>query len=152
MSATNLSAEDGDFLVDVADRGAVSLTPRVENVRNIIIEVSRAILVNAPMHSITKMKEGILGVESSSHVWGGITASELHQLYRELLPTPEKIASMLSANCADREEERVFSFLRRYVRSLNQVDAVTFLRWITAGTCLWCSSRYLIQRMSNNWR
>ena len=133
MSATNLSAEDGDFLVDVADRGGVALTPRIENVRNIIIEVSRAILVNAPMHSMTKMKEGMLEVESSNHVWSGITASELHQLYSELLPTTEKIASMLSANCADREEERVFSFLRRYVGSLNQVDAVTFLRWITGS-------------------
>lgn len=43
---------------------------------------------------------------------------------------------MLSANSADREEERVFSFLRRYVRSLNQVDAVTFLRWITGSETL----------------
>lgn len=68
MSATNLSAEDGDFLVDVSDRGGVALTPRVENVRNIIIEVSRAILVNAPMHSMTKMKEGMLEVESRNHV------------------------------------------------------------------------------------
>ena len=88
------------------------------------------------MHSMAKMKEGMLEVDSRNHVWGGITASELHQLYSELLPTLEKIASMLSANSADREEKRVFSFLRRYVRTLNQVDAVTFLRWITGSETL----------------
>ena len=136
MSATHLSAEDTDFLVDFADRGGVALAPTVDNIIAIIIEVSRAILVNAPMHSMAKIKEGMLQVRDSSHVWCDIKAGELHRLYSELLPTPEKIASILSANCADQEEERVFSYLRQYTRSLNQENAVAFLRWVTGSETL----------------
>lgn len=140
MGATHLSLEDIDFLVDFADRGGVALVPTVHNIRNIVVEVSRAILVNAPMHCMAKLKEGMLQVKDSSHVWCGIKPRELHRLYSELLPTPEKITSILSANCVNREEERVFSFLKQYTRSLNQDNAVAFLRWITGSETLTVSS------------
>ena len=60
FTVTHLSAEDTGFLVDFANRGRVALAPTVGNIRNIVIEVSRAILVNAPMHSMAKMKKGML--------------------------------------------------------------------------------------------
>ena len=114
----------------------MALAPTVDNIRTIIIEVSRAILVNAPMHSMAKIKEGMLQVRDSSHVWCDIKAGELHRVYSELLPTPEKITSILSANCADQEEECVFSYFRQCTCSLNQENAVVFLRWVTGSETL----------------
>ena len=136
MSSNHLSPNDIDFLLDFAERGGVTFTPTIENVRKIVLEVARTVLINTPMHSMTKIKEGMLHVPGSHLVWANISVGELHQLYSELLPSPEKVTAMLTATCNDQEEERVFSFLRRYTLSLSQEKAVVFLRWVTGSETL----------------
>ena len=55
--------------MDFADRGGENLTPTVGNITNIVIDVSRAILLNAPMHTLKKIKEGMLQVKGSERAW-----------------------------------------------------------------------------------
>ena len=136
MGANHLSQEDKEFVLDFAERGGVSLIPTIGRIKDIVLEVAHAILVNAPMHTMHKIKEGMLQVPGSECIWCGINVREVQQLYSELLPTPEKVTAILSAACNDQEEERVFSFLRRYTHSLTQEHSVAFLRWVTGSETL----------------
>ena len=135
-SSSHLAPEDRDFILDFADRGGVTLNPTERNVKDIVIEVARAILVNAPMHTMLKIKEGMLHIPGCDRVWGDMTVKELHLLYNELMPSPEKVAAILNASCENKEEERVFSFLQRYTRSLSQENSVKCLRWVTGSETL----------------
>ena len=136
MSSSHLFANDIDFILDFGERGGVNFTPTIENIRKIVVEVARAVLINTPFHSMGKIKDGMLQVPGSHLLWSGISVDELHQLYCELLPSPEKVTAILSAVCKEQEEERVFSFLRRYTSSLSQENAVGFLRWVTGSETL----------------
>lgn len=135
-SSNHLAPEDRDFMLDFADRGGVTLNPTQGNVKDIVIEVARAILVNVPMHTMLKIKEGMLQIPGCNRIWSDMKVEDLHILYNELLPSPEKVAAILSAACKNQEEERVFSFLRRYTRSLSQESSVKFLRWVTGSETL----------------
>lgn len=66
MSTTHLSTEDKEFLIDFAKRGGVALVPTVTNIRKIVVELARAVFINTPMHSMTKIKEGTLQVRDSA--------------------------------------------------------------------------------------
>jgi len=65
LSSNHLSPKDADFLLDFAKRGGLTFTPTIENVSKIILEVARTVLINTPMHSMAKLKEGMLHVTGS---------------------------------------------------------------------------------------
>ena len=136
MSSSHLSTNDIDFILYFGERGGVNFTPTIENIRKIVVEVARAVLINTPFHSMGKIKDGMFQVPGSHLLWSGISVDELRQLYCELLPSPEKVTAILSAVCKEQEEEHVFSFLRCYTSSLSQENAVGFLRWVTGSETL----------------
>lgn len=55
-------------MLDFADRGGVTLNPTQGNVKDIVIEVARAILVNVAMHTMLKIKEGMLQIPDRKSV------------------------------------------------------------------------------------
>lgn len=135
-SPSNLLQEDTEFLLDFASRGGVTMYPTRNNAGDIVSMVATAILVNTPMHTMAKLKEGMLQIPGCHRIWSDIKVEELHELYNELLPSSEKVAALLTGVCQNREEERVFSFVRRYVCSLSREKCITFLRWVTGSETL----------------
>lgn len=136
LCATELDPMDGEFLLDLEDRAGVTMMATIKNCNTIVQFVSRSLLIEAPMHTMTKIKEGMMQIPHSQQLWESITTEELFNLYEELQPTPGKVASLFSVICETPEENRVFDYLQRYVRSLSHEDCVKFLRWVTGSECL----------------
>ncbi|XP_044175988.1 uncharacterized protein LOC122959013 [Acropora millepora] len=72
-------------------------------------------------------------------IWKAINASDIRTLYVHLCPSAEKLVELLepSDECMplNSRRDRVFEFLRRYVRSLSKEKVPSFLQFVT-GTSL----------------
>lgn len=72
-------------------------------------------------------------------IWKAINASDIRTLYVRLCPSAEKLVELLEPSYEymplNSRRDRVFEFLRRYVRSLSKEKVPSFLQFVT-GTSL----------------
>ena len=72
-------------------------------------------------------------------IWKAINASDIRTLYVRLYPTAEKLLELLEPSDEymplNSRHDRVFEFLRRYVRRLSKEKVPSFLKFVT-GTSL----------------
>ena len=71
-------------------------------------------------------------------VWEELGAGAIRALYASLYPTPEKVVALLEASKEytplSARRDRVFEFLRRYVRSLPRDKVSNFLQFVTGSS------------------
>ena len=77
--------------------------------------------------------------EAHPALWKDVDATIIRALYVRLYPSVEKVAEMLETSeeykLLDYCHDRVFGFLRRFVRSLSKEKVPSFLQFLT-GTSL----------------
>ena len=79
--------------------------------------------------------------EAHPALWKGVDATIIRALYVRLYPTVEKVAEMLETSeeykLLDYCHDRVFGFLRRFVRSLSKEKVPSFLVWLSFLISRW---------------
>ena len=65
-----------------------------------------------------------------------MTREELDSLYQMCSPSPERVAGQLNATPNDPQEEKVYRWVKHYVRNLDTKMAVKFVCFCTASDLL----------------
>lgn len=65
------------------------------------------------------------------HIWCGVKVEEPNELYSELLPSPEKVATILTGVYQNKEEEKMFSSSEDTYVLYPSKTVYHFLRWAT---------------------
>lgn len=68
--------------------------------------------------------------------WNALTREELDSLHQMCSPSPERVAGQLNGTPNDPQEEKVYRWVKRYVRNLDAKMAVKFFRFCTASDVL----------------
>ena len=71
-------------------------------------------------------------------LWNDLNAASIRALYAKLYPSPDKVMELLQPNGdyvpLTARRERVFEFLRRYVRGLSRDKVPVFLQFVTGSS------------------
>ena len=68
--------------------------------------------------------------------WNGVEREELDALYEMCCPTPTRVALQLRSAPDNPQEEKVYKWLKRYVRNMDSKMAVKFVRFCSASDVL----------------
>ena len=84
------------------------------------------------------VKEGLFeGV--SENVWHSATKGQVDDLYRALQVTTDKILSLIAIDdpsAMTKGQDIVFTYFKKYVRTLNERDLSCFLRYVTGSSAV----------------
>ena len=134
----NLTDVERDLLTSLFGVYQMYTNPNQTNIRRLILTIARYLLLDQPRPLIELMKSGIpqLHVE---YFWAMLTIPMIDLLFREQLPTPRKVCSVMQYNEDDayrQNELNCFHFLQEYVMSLDQEDLEAFLLFVTGSTIM----------------
>lgn len=90
-------------------------------------------------------------VKAHPAVWNEVDAVAIRAVYARLYPTPEKVMALLQPNQdylpLTPRRDRVFEFLRRYVRSLPRDKLPSFFQFVMGSLVL---VPYIVRRFVEN--
>lgn len=138
LSSSNIDEEATEFILELEDRLGMRIPPKVSTVKKIALQMASNELLQLPMHTMGKVKEGMLASDLGKQLWQNITKEDLDLIYEKQRPTPSKVASLLTLQSEDisKEENKVFGFLKRYVKSSDQRKCEQLLRFCTASATI----------------
>ncbi|XP_038064500.1 uncharacterized protein LOC119735750 [Patiria miniata] len=122
---------DNEELVEILGEYDCKKLPSETNLSHIISEMGHKEIIQKPRFIADCMQP----VLKSLH--GSLTKSEFLNLYEEMQPSPKKVIAMLQfpPECTA-NEQTVGTYLKRYVRSLNEHMLKRFLRFCTGSDVL----------------
>lgn len=142
----NLLDPSTNFLVDFLSDFGVTKMQNVNNLKAILVSVAKTELWNKAVMAANAMKQGLLeGVYRD--LWLPASSELVSDLYRSLQVTTEKVLSLITVDetsAMTKGQEVVFTYLRKYVRTLNEKELPCFLRYVTGSSALSVTSMKVI--------
>lgn len=133
-----ISANSTDFLVDFLSEFSVSKLPNANNLQTILVSVAKTELWNKTVMAANSLKEGLFeGI--SRNVWLSATKELVVDLYRSLQVTTDKVLSLIAINepyAIMKGQDIVFTYFKKYVRTLDERELSCFLRYVTGSTTI----------------
>ena len=114
-------------MIEILSDYGVQKCPTKENVKEILIQVSTTELVAKPFLCLNKLQEGM------GPFWKAVTSDEIGALYMLCSPTNTNVIPSLQLHGDGQQENKVFQWLVRYLRSKNQQCVSRFLRFCTGS-------------------
>ena len=128
-----------DTLIDILFRFNVRNIPtsRAE-FHSLFLRIAKCEFITKPSVLVKAFKEGMLDAHPA--VWSDLDATTIRTIYGRLDPTPEKVVAVLHPSPdytpLTPQRDRVFEFLRRYVRRLTREKVSLFLQFVTGSSLL----------------
>ncbi|XP_078368408.1 uncharacterized protein LOC144652258 [Oculina patagonica] len=135
----SLSASSTDFLLDFLSEFNVSKMPNKDNVRSILVSVAKTELWNKTVMAADSLKEGLFEGVASEKVWPSATKDLVVDLYKSLQVTTDKALSLIvidDPSALSKGQDIVFTYFKKYVRSLNENELSCFLRYVTGSSAI----------------
>ena len=110
--------------------------------KEILVQVSTTELVTKPFFCLNKLQEG-MGL-----FWKAVTSDEISALYMLCFPTNMNVIQSSQLDGENQQENKVFQWLVRYLRSKDQQSISRFLRFCTGSDVVFPYSSIKV-RMEN---
>ena len=138
----SLSASSIDYLVDFLSEFNVSKMPNAKNLQSILLSVAKTELWNKAVMAANSLKEGLFeGIPGN--VWHSATKVQVDDLYQSLQATTDKVLSLIAVDdpsAMTKGQDIVFTYFKKYVRTLNERELSSFLRYVTGSSAVVVSS------------
>ena len=138
IGASELTAEDCEFIIDLEDRYGMRTKPSVSCMKDIAVRMACSELVQIPMHTMAKLKNGMTHTQQGKLLWQSISARDIEDLYQSQTPTPSKVSSLLRYDEEFLSEDRakVFDYVGRYVKCADAKKCQAFLKYCTGSNTI----------------
>ena len=97
----------------------------------VIIEAARKVFIEKPYFTVTKIRKGL------GTFWSNISAEDIHHLWELYKPTTKNVLEYICFNAIVMPaEEKVSSYLRRYLSGATKETLALLLRFATGSFCI----------------
>ena len=127
------SEQSHHYLMEFLSEFEVQTNPRPSNIRDIITRVAKTELLSKPSLALDIIGKGL---QDHNNLWEDCGKDDVFHLYDKLAISPGIIASLLTVDEYNltKEKQKVFTYLKKYVRSLNNKDICLFTRFTTGSS------------------
>lgn len=123
--ATQASFPANEIIDIMASFGATAL-PSEKNIRKLILDATKSEMICKPYLALLKVTEGM------GPFWSTFLANEVKALYTLSSPSSANVIGCLHCLPRDSDEQRVFTWLCRYINSSDDRILRRFIRFCTA--------------------
>ena len=122
-------------LVNLMSRYGCREVPKPENIRWLIIEISRHEFTVKPVGAIHAMNSGLPRIHQ--RFWDEYSVEKLYTLYKSLTANHEEVMQMIrEPGTMNSTEERIYGYLIMFVGSLTPEGLQGFLQFVTGSSVL----------------
>ena len=124
----SFSPEDKDIIWDVLIDCGVSAIPNPTNIKELVLQAAQAVLVEKPCFTLLHISEGL------GNIFKSLGQYEIDALYTMYRPTMENALAYFEWEAGTPSEERVESYFKRYVRSLDENQLSSLIQFATGSS------------------
>ena len=106
-----------------------------ENFRDVIIEIAHKELVQKPRYASDCWLDVLYPLKSFL-----TSVDDLFQIYKSLYPTPSKVCKLIKADPQNSTERESLSYLKRWIKGLDENVLAKFLRFSTGSDVILCEA------------
>ncbi len=121
-------------LLGILSRYGCRNLPSPRNLSKLVLDAVKYEFVIKPCAALTAMRAGI----PSKHqvFWESMSVEELYELYQALSASPAKVLALIedSVELQNPNEERVLSYLKQFIGTMNSDEIRVFLRFVTGSS------------------
>ena len=122
-----------ESVIGIFSRFGFRELPTPETLKSSVLQIANCEFVLKPSAAINKINLGIPPQHLS--FWQKGSVRGLFSIYMAKCVTAEKVLDMFQdAEGGDPNQERVFTYLRQYIGSMNKEDLGQFLRFVTGSS------------------
>ena len=119
-----------DDVIDVLDEYNVKTLPSAENLRALSLTTAMNELVEKPFLALLKIREGM------GSFWNDVSPQVIDDIYSMYNLSADRLLDHLHCVPLNRQESKVFKWLRLYVREAEYATLARFLQFCTASQVL----------------
>lgn len=131
LSNDELNEDQNEEWIDFLDRFSCRRVPVKEQRGAVIVELAHKEMVQVAQYVIDSWKKPL---ESILSCVGFTSMESLKQLYANTKPTVKRVLNLILAEPTSNSQRDALSFLKRYIRGLDDEKLVKFLRYCTDAT------------------
>ena len=124
----SFSPEDKDIIWDVLIDCGVSAIPNPTNIKELVLQAARAVFIEKPCFTLLHISEGL------GNIFKSLGQYEIDALYTMYRPTMENALAYFEWEAGTPSEERVESYFKRYVRSLDENQLSSLIQFATGSS------------------
>lgn len=125
--------EEKDIVIDILDREGSHQLPENDGYRPILLQTAHKCIIQNSAYALEAMRLIL------PKYLGDIikTSNDINKLYDQLKPTVANVIQLFNApDSLNKEESKVFGYLKQYIRSQNDAGLISLLQFLTASRVL----------------
>ena len=130
---------DSQAVIDIFSEFGILNLPTVENLPELIKKAAKMALIKQPCFNLQALVQGM------GKFWNSVTGDMLQSLYVTTIPTAKKIVECVESNEKGPQDQKVTTWLHRYIRSCTSDQLVKFVRFVSGSPSLTPNSKIRIE-------
>lgn len=126
-----LNEDQENEWLDLLDRFGCKTVPKAGQVKDVVLEIAHKELIQAPRYIIDSWSTPLTSLRQEFS-----STDLLLQAFERGQPTNKKVITLFDANPENNAQTDSLSFLKRYVRGLDEEKLGKFLRFCTGSNML----------------
>ena len=118
---------DTQAIVDIFSEYGIHELPTVKNLPVLTKRTAKAALIKNPCFNMQNLVAGM------GNFWKVVTTEMLESLYLSTIPCASKVIESLEANELSTQDQRVTTWLHRYLRSCANEELTRYIRFVTGS-------------------
>ena len=115
-------------ITDVLNEHRLFVQSNSNNIYDLCCSAARMTLIMLPNFSFQMIRKGM------GDFWRGVSKSMFLSIYDCLVPNAEKIITSLDTGKIHMQNQKITTWLHRYLRSIDEKTMIFFLRFVTGGS------------------
>ena len=129
-----LSEEQNEEWEEFLERFGSRKIPKFEQRFDVILEISHKELIQVAQYIIDSWKTPTKDTDTFENI---STVDDSNQLYEKYKPTVKRVLGLIDAKPSCASQRDALSYLKRYIRGLEDDKLAKFLRFCTGATMIW---------------
>ena len=124
------SSGNKQAIQDILQEYSVFEIPNSENIMSLVEKAANVALIKQPCYNMQKIVEGM------GNFWEIVTPEMIDSLYHCTIPSAEDVISMFNVAEKQSQDQKITTWLHRYVRCCDKHKLARFIRFITSSETL----------------
>ena len=118
-------------IIDILSEYKIFVNPCKENIEKLCFTAANVALIRLPCFAFFGIVNGM------GNFWKEVSKEMFLSIYSCIIPSNQAVLDCFQPNEVQQVDQKIFTWLCRFIRSCNQSELCSFVRYITGSSNLW---------------
>ena len=130
LMSSNNNIADVQPIIDILSEYQFFVKPTKDNIETLCLKAADVSLIRLPCFAFLGIINGM------GTFWKEVSKEMFHAIYSCIIPSNQAVLDCIQPNEIQQVDQKIFTWLCRFIRSCNQAELCCFIRYITGSSNL----------------